>query len=297
MYGIKPSVNLEELDVPQEQLWRYYLGFLPDGKGPFLSPLRREKRPSASLFYADDGTLLLKDFKLGTFNIYQFVAKKFGLKYSDAARKIYEEFKDAVPEAVNIEFREAIRLPTKLQISVRLWEKPDLEYWGQYKISLATLKFFRVIPIKGLWINDKFVRTNYRTYSYEYGDGLRKIYTPEPKTFYNNVPGHLYVNYDKLPKRGKLIIITSSQKDAMVWHEMGYVVTAPQSEGMLHEHLVQDLKRRFKRVIINYNNDETGKKYMKENIMKYDIEHLLITPDSEISEMVKRTKELPKLEL
>jgi len=299
MYGIKTSIKLEDINVPEEKLWRYYLGFLPEQGRPFLSPLRKESNPSANLFCTQDGTILLKDFALGTFNIYQFVAKKYGLVFQDAVEKIY---RDSTTDSLKLEEEIYENLekfvqkdPTKIQIEVRSWKDMDLEYWGQYKITLPTLQFFKVLPIKALWINDKFVRVDYKTYSYEYGGGIRKIYSPDTKTFYNNIPAGVYAGYNTLPKRGKLLIITASQKDAMVWHELGYIVISPQTEGMLDGELMIELKNRFKRIVLNYDNDEAGIKYTQLNVKKYNIDYLFVSPYNEISEYTKNKKELPNL--
>jgi DNA primase len=72
---------------------------------------------------------------------------------------------------------------------------------------------------------------------------------------------HELQGYDQLPKKGKLLIITKAMKDVMALYSLGYTAIAPHGEGMLvPDDQMKDLQKRFKRVVVLYDNDETGTK-------------------------------------
>ena len=63
--------------------------------------------------------------------------------------------------------------------------------------------------------------------------------------------------WSQLPPTGDKLIITSSRKDALsIWANTGIPSTGLQGEGYLPKfHVVEQLKSRFKRVFILYDND------------------------------------------
>ena len=77
----------------------------------------------------------------------------------------------------------------------------------------------------------------------------------------------------QLPKGGNVLILTKSLKDVMVFHTMGLCAVAPQSEGSsdIPEVIMEDLKLRFRYIIVNFDNDETGKAAAIRYCDKYDL--------------------------
>ena len=63
--------------------------------------------------------------------------------------------------------------------------------------------------------------------------------------------------WDRLPQQGDKLIITSSRKDALcIWENTGIPTVSLQGEGYIpKEHVIQQLKDRFKTIYVLYDND------------------------------------------
>lgn len=83
----------------------------------------------------------------------------------------------------------------------------------------------------------------------------------------NNIQG-----YAQLPENGDLLIITKSLKDVMTLYSLGYTAVSANSENTLIPlKVMNDLKQRFKRVIVFYDNDPSGKKGALDMHKTYDV--------------------------
>ena len=161
--------------------------------------------------------------------------------------------------------------------------KKDADFWSKYLISKKTLRTFGVCPISHYWIND------YRTtcdLSYAYKLGTKyKIYSPyeEVKWISNTTKKHIQ-GYNQCAKEGDLCIITSSLKDVMCLFEMGIPAIALQSEmQMPSEETIKELKTRFKKVAVFYDNDfdnvnNPGQTMASKICTKYHLPNIVI-PD------------------
>tara|TARA_R110000868_G_scaffold28617_4_gene107114 strand:+ start:11760 stop:12737 length:978 start_codon:yes stop_codon:yes gene_type:complete len=280
MYGKPKELTIKEIlkRVSEWDLWNYYVPGIPL-KTPFLSPLMKDKTPSASLFQSRDGSLLLKDFRLGTYNIWSFLQTKYGLTFIEALLTVNNDFNLGLAKVkldkptTNAFFgilsgeKPTITGDTKLNIKSRKWNKVDEEYWDQFGLSTEFLQNNNVKALENYWINDKLVYwyTEYDpVYSYEFGNAKRKLYRPMSKKkeyrFLTNVKDDTWQG--KLPKSANILIITKSYKDVLVLNILGYASTAPQSEAAnIEESIITNLKSRFKKIYLLYDNDTPGKKY------------------------------------
>ncbi len=298
MYQLKPDyISIEEIlnKVSQEEIWERYLGFLPPPGSRFSSVFREDRTPSANLFYADNGTLLYKDFAGETLNCWNFVAKLYNLSFRQALIKIWCDFTDT------IENRTAEPPPTKfkerkihiIQVKKRPIEARDLSYWGKYFITREILEEYEVYPITYFWINGQlYSPRSPLAYSYEFGQGKRKIYFPfeKERRFLSNVPSNIYSGYDQLPHFGEKLILTKSHKDVMVWKILGFNAIAPQGESFkIDKEFLNKLQYRFKEVIINYDNDEVGKKASAKLASQYQLKEFF-TPLKDISDTIEEYK-------
>jgi DNA primase len=119
-------------------------------------------------------------------------------------------------------------------------------------------------------------------YSYEHGNGMRKILRPnaeKSKKWTSNIPRHIFSGWNQLEQQSKQLIITKGLKDCMVFKLFEVNAISPQSEMMfLNENQFELLSLRFDEIIINYDNDETGISNMKKFSEKFGIRSFLI-PD------------------
>lgn len=310
MYGIKArliTINDILSQITQEEIWEYYLGFPVKTGKLFISPLREEYNPSANLFYSNDNNLLLKDFGYGVMNVWQFIQHKYNLTFSESLQKVAIDLKlkSGIKLDIKPNYNHTVkkRDRTTIQIKILDWNDKLLKYWLDYGISINTLKFYKVIPVVNLWINNEPINFNEPAFSYEFGNGLRKIYIPNSNTlrFISNVPGNIYSGFDQLDWLGEILILTKSHKDVMVWRELGYNAISPQGEGhKIDESFMYSLNKRFNKIIVNYDNDEAGIRYTEKIINKFNLPTLFIPEFKDISDYSKnyginKTKEQAKI--
>lgn len=282
-----------------------------------LSPLRKEKNPSFSLF-VKNGEILFKDFVLGGGDCIKFVQMMFSLNYMDALSKIvidfnlkshflYKEinnvtknknFKEVNEEKIIEEFDE-----TYLNIRRRKWQKHDLEFWSNFGITYKTLKHYKVVPISYIFLNDTITKADKFAYAFieKKDDKLTfKIYQPFNKKikWLTNHDESIWQGWNQLDKTGYNLIITKSLKDIMTISSVtGINSTALQNENIIpKQHIIDDLKSRFGNIYIFYDNDfnsstNWGRKFGKKLSKLIEIQQIEIPSkykSKDISDFVKK---------
>lgn len=300
MYGDQPkelSIEAITKKVSEWDLWRYYIPGV-QLKRSFKSPLRKDENPSASLFVATDGRILLKDFQLGTYNIWQFLQSIYGLTFIEALRVVDNDFNlglsskpmferptmeyIGIPSDDRIEIREETKLPVKK----RAWNKADEKYWGQFGLKTDFLQNHKIVPLQNYWVNDNLVYwyTPYDpAYSIEFGKGIRKIYRPFAKRFkwVTNAKTCNVQGDEFLAKTGDILVITKSYKDVLLLKTLGFNSIASQSESVfIPEAIIEDYKKRFQQIYLLWDNDITGMKYGEKFSTLYDFMPIFVPGDS-----------------
>jgi hypothetical protein len=300
MYGQQPkNLTIEEVlkKVSQWDLWRYYIPGV-QLKRSFKSPLRKDENPSASLFVATDGNILLKDFQLGVFNIWQFLQAMYNLSFIEALQVVDNDFdlklstkprfEKPTMEYIGICTDDKIEMhdETKLPIKKRAWSKADQKYWGQFGLEIAFLQSHKIVPLENYWVNDKLVYwyTPYDpAYSIEFGEGKRKIYRPLAKRFkwVTNAKNTDVQGDEFLDATGEILVITKSYKDVLLLKTFGYHSVASQSEStFLPEAKLEDYKTRFQHIFLLWDNDTTGKNYSEKFCTLYNLIPIFVPDES-----------------
>jgi len=254
--------------IGEAAIIEYYLR-VPIQSGLFKSPLRTDNNPTCSLYLNTAGEIRMKDFGNGfNGNFISIVMEKFGITYSQALKKIYQDMKGGkIPEVSSIP-----TLPTEKeykQISVTLgtMETKDLNYWKQFGITPDILELYKVFKCEHVWINyQEDMYPHYSTsprmpiYGYYFGTNRWKIYFPTKQSLRFLCNTDTIQGLKQLPDTGDLVIVTKSMKDVMSFRALGLWAIAPQGESnRLSAELVHNLKSRFTNVIINYDWDTAGK--------------------------------------
>lgn len=248
----------------QEKVMEYYLGIKPQLGKLFLSPFRKDKNPSCSFYYSPQGTLYFHDF--GTAKKYSaisLVMEKFGLTYPQAMDKVRSDL-DKIATLSSAKLKE---------VDVQIGILPDalsnyLTYWTRHGISLNTLIKFGVGVAKSVYRNDVlFWRTtkNNPIYTYLFPSGNVKLYRPlspdKDKKWYGNSNGGDIAGMLQLPRKGTVGFITSSMKDVMLLHELGFPAIAPSGEAVQSkefEAAINIMKKRFRYVFVLMDSDDAG---------------------------------------
>ena len=268
-----------------------------------LSPLREEHRPSFGYFLADDGNeILFKDFVRGGGDFIKFVQLLYDLPYYDAMSKIAIDFglddkfivkpmpKHHSKPSSKINKKDVLknRVSITLQKRRRRWKAHDLAYWTQFGITRTILEKYNVEPIDYIFINSNPIKADKFAYCFiEYKDNNEtyKIYQPysEEYKWRTNHNHSIWQGWCQLPEQGDTLIITKSLKDVMsIVSTTNYASVALQAESVKpKDHVVDQLKERFKNIYLLYDNDYNsevnwGQKFAIDIIHKYNIENIFI---------------------
>lgn len=231
------------------------------------SPLRQDNNPSLGLFINNrTNSLWFKDFGSGEKgSLYDLLARMWNISKD----KVYDRILEDMPAPALIRKRGAKvyrKSAGKVEVRVRGWRDYDIAYWDSYGISLPWLKFGEIYPISHIIItkNGHSYPIPAEKYAYVYverKDGIVsfKIYQPYSKEYkwMSKHDSSVWDLWTKIPEKGDKLIITSSRKDALaVWSNTGIPALSLQGEGYIpKEHVVQQLKDRYNKVYVLYDND------------------------------------------
>lgn len=264
----------------EEQIMEYYLN-IPVKKGLFRSPLRKDRQPTCSFYRNNSGTLIFKDFATGQhLNVFDVVQNIFKCNYFEALRIIANDLNIVNDKTlhknhgkINLNpIRVKDKEVSKIQIEVQDFTDNELKWWGKYGITLDILKKFNVYSCKHVFLNSNLFATSqqhcpiFGYYGGKIQDNKEKIelwrcYFPKRKNyrFVTNWPSKKIQGFNQLPKKGKLLVITKSMKDCMCLYSCGISACAPNSENLfISDKVLEDLKQRFKYIVVLYDNDKPG---------------------------------------
>lgn len=231
------------------------------------SPLRQDNNPSLGLFINNKtNSLWFKDFGSGEKgSLYDLLAKMWNVSKDKVYDRILEDMPAPAPmrkHGVKVYRKSA----GKVEVRVREWRDYDIAYWDSYGISLPWLKFGEIYPISHIILtkNGHSYPIPAEKYAYVYverKDGIVsfKIYQPYSKEYkwMSKHDSSVWDLWTKIPEKGDKLIITSSRKDALaIWSNTGIPALSLQGEGYIpKEHVVQQLKDRYNKVYVLYDND------------------------------------------
>lgn len=257
------------------------------------SPLRQDNNPSLGLFINNrTNSLWFKDFGSGEKgSLYDLLARMWNVSKD----KVYERILEDMPASALIRKRGVKvyrKSAGKVEVRVREWRDYDIAYWDSYGISLPWLKFGEIYPISHIILtkNGHSYPIPAEKYAYVYverKDGIVsfKIYQPYSKEYkwMSKHDSSVWDLWTKIPEKGDKLIITSSRKDALaIWSNTGIPALSLQGEGYIpKEHVVQQLKDRYNKVYVLYDNDfqseeNHGRMYGKMIAEKFNVTQIEI---------------------
>ena len=283
--------------VSEYDIYAHYLGKFKPGL-IYNSPFRKDSNPSFGVFLSKrTGKLLFKDHGSGVCgDIIKFVRELTGItNYNDVLQEIVNRLKitnkTVLKSTKPIESKETI-----IGIVRQPFTEKDKQYWATFNISIPTLEKFNVNSIK-YYLCNGIVKGIYKEenpmYAYKVYNNF-KIYKPLGDKFTkwrNNLTEYDIQCYAQFPKKGNLLIITKSLKDVMVLHEMGYFAVSPSSEStFIPETVLNDLKKRFKHILLCFDRDVPGVTNMRKVSLKTGLNGFLVhksLKSKDISDAVK----------
>lgn len=285
--------KVTEYDIYAKYIGQFKVGMI------YNSPFRKDKNPSFGIYYSKrTKQLLFKDHGTGECgNVIKFVSLFTGkTEYNDILSDIVDKLN--ITNNTKLVSSKQYIPPTETVIGVVRQEFTDVDinYWKQFNISINTLKKFNVNSIK-YYLCNGIVKGTYKRenpmYAYKVYNNF-KIYRPLADKYTkwrNNLTDYDIQGYEQLPQKGVILFITKSMKDVMCLHEMGYPAVSPSSEStFLPKDVLEQLKTRFKRIIILFDRDAAGVKRSRKLSRETGLEAMFINKKfkaKDISDAVK----------
>lgn len=285
--------KVTEYDIYAKYIGQFKVGMI------YNSPFRKDKNPSFGIYYSKrTKQLLFKDHGTGECgNVIKFVSLFTGkTEYNDILSDIVDKL-NITNNTKLVSSKQYIQ-PTETVIGVVRQEFTDVDinYWKQFNISINTLKKFNVNSIK-YYLCNGIVKGTYKRenpmYAYKVYNNF-KIYRPLADKYTkwrNNLTDYDIQGYEQLPQKGDILFITKSMKDVMCLHEIGYPAVSPSSEStFLPKDVLEQLKTRFKRIIILFDRDTAGVKRSRKLSRETGLEAMFINKKfkaKDVSDAVK----------
>lgn len=285
--------KVTEYDIYAKYIGQFKVGMI------YNSPFRKDKNPSFGIYYSKrTKQLLFKDHGTGECgNVIKFVSLFTGkTEYNDILSDIVDKLN--ITNNTKLVSSKQYIPPTETVIGVVRQEFTDVDinYWKQFNISINTLKKFNVNSIK-YYLCNGIVKGTYKRenpmYAYKVYNNF-KIYRPLADKYTkwrNNLTDYDIQGYEQLPQKGDILFITKSMKDVMCLHEMGYLAVSPSSEStFLPKDVLEQLKMRFKRIIILFDRDVAGVKRSRKLSRETGLEAIFINKKfkaKDVSDAVK----------
>lgn len=271
--------KVTEYDIYQAYIGNFKVGMI------YNSPLRKDKTPSFGCFYSKKTKqLLFKDHGTGQCgNVIKFVELYTGItNYSDILKDIVQKLKITNDTKLVSSKQYIPSTETVIGVVRQDFTETDINYWKQFNISTNTLKKFGVSSIK-YYLCNGVVKSIYKNenpmYAYKVYNHF-KIYKPLADKYTkwrNNLTELDIQGFKQLPKTGDILIITKSMKDVMCLYEMGIPAISPSSEStFIPDKILEQLKKRFKRIIIMFDRDGAGITYLRKMSRKTGLEGMLV---------------------
>jgi len=292
MYSTTTAITTSLKDlldlVDDYTIFSYYLGPIKVGQ-LINSPLRTDDAmPSFAVFKGRNGNLMFKDHGTGEAgNALKFIKlhRRIDTR-EELERELLRIVRKTNPNNVKLAITRTSSVDsgvTDIGIVRQPFTQVDKEYWKQFHISLDTLKKFNVFSIKYFLCN-RVVRGTYKDtnpmYAYKVYDKF-KIYRPLASKYTKwrtNLTNRHVQGLAELPQEGgNLLIITKSLKDVMCLYEMGfYAISASSETTFIPEDILDDLKSKWKTIIIIYDRDRTGMLKARDYSRQYKLKSLFV---------------------
>jgi hypothetical protein len=259
----------------------------------------KERTPSMCIYVDGQGVYKFKDFSTGKGGSgIEMIKLLLDISYHQACKIIVEKYNDYVLHnngGYDIkEFKQASKYKVT-KYKFRSWTTQDQYFWTQFNIGSKLLEEFHVKPLESYKMtkDDKelCIKGLY-LYGYFKADGtLYKIY--QPKTLDKKfIKVTSYIQGMHQCTGEKYLIITSSLKDIMSIKSLKLAnldVIAPDSENtMLKQELMEELRDKYEKIIVMFDNDDAGIKAMQTYKEKYPfIEIALLPMSKDISDSIK----------
>lgn len=306
------SIKLSDIEsnVSNEEIFKMYCKNFKQIDKDFKSEFYDDKKPSCRIYRKSSGKLSYHDFGTGDqLNCYEYVMKKEKCTFGESLKIIANDFNllkihntNRVTQQlilgneriINILPNIAVNKYT-IKIVSRNWILTDYNYWVKpYDATFEWLITYDVLPCSFVYLcrGDRSVvykstKDNpiyaYKEYDWETNEFIGyKIYFPlhlnkKRKWLACSNVRRSVDGYHQLPEYGDLLIITKSRKDVISLASSGYNAISFQAEtNNIPKGIIKSLKKRFKRIVLLYDNDNAGILAAEKISLEYQLESIII---------------------
>lgn len=257
-------------------LYCYYLGFEPELRVKYQSPIRTDENPDVSpsfSIFENRYVNILREYvwkdsggqgKGG--DIFSLVQHKYHYKTRrEAVERVRRDFifnhkGDALEKVVPIP-----KEPADIRVKTRDFNEVEKSFWNSFGINLIQLYKYKVRSLQYYWYLQSQVKPSFISnmgFCYSIYDKYQ-LYFPlqKPEFKFRNdmteryVPGMQQLKYDQ-----PTLIITKSYKDVMLLDRFGndlyYEVITVRSENTpIPDDIQQFLRGRYRRIVTLFDND------------------------------------------
>jgi KaiC/GvpD/RAD55 family RecA-like ATPase len=287
--------------VSSYEILNYYLqsyegkGSLIAGKN-FSNPLInvQQETPSFNVFPNSAGEWGFKDFATGdSGSCFDLVMRLHNLSFPEALEKIHDELcpKHGANKQPFQLSKESEKIAEKdYKIVRKRFGAIDLAFWERYGINENTLCKYNVSSLEEFSSVSKVgkeykIKSSYDSLIFAYeNNGWTKLYKPLDDKKYKfqylgtKDPGFIF-GLEQLPEHSDILIITGGEKDVMSLSAHGFnAITLNSETATLDHQIAGQLKLRFNKIFVLYDNDETGLKQSR-ILAKTHGFHRLVLPE------------------
>lgn len=294
-------------EVPSAWIFEYYCKLKEKLSGQdvkirsLFNP--NDKTPSMCIYYDKNKKVYkFKDFSTGKGgSAIDFIKELKGFDFHTAVKFITEDYNEFILHNNGSYDIQDFKEHSKYQVVdhvKRNWNTKDQYFWTQFNIGSRLLEEHNVYPIdsycmckvnedgssKELTISGPYI------YGYFTSTGqLYKIYQPKVKQrkFIKVQP---YLQGTEQLGKHDILVITSSLKDMMALKSLKLRVDsiAPDSENtMIRKETIESLKKKYKSIVVMFDNDEAGIKAMQKYRDQYNTHPVLLTSAKDLSDAVR----------
>ena len=156
--------------------------------------------------------------------------------------------------------------------------------------NVKPIEYYNIVKVEKENVESLTIKNNSLYGYFDKAGEVSKIYQPTSnKHKFHKVKQYLQ-GYDQLKFDKPYLVICSSLKDALCLKGIGYniEVLAPDSENtMIKAYVIEHLKKRYKKVITLFDNDEAGIKAVNKYAEVYNINGFVPTICKDVSDAMK----------
>ncbi|NQY43021.1 MAG: hypothetical protein HRT87_06755 [Legionellales bacterium] len=291
-------------NVPSYWVFQYYLNLSEPLTGQAIkikSIWTNEKTPSMCIYVdTDRHEYVFKDFSSGKQgDKITLVMYMFNIPYSQACNKMVEDYNK---NKENIKTLNELKADARWEvdfIQYRDWNKKDAEYWLKYKIDSKSLDRYNVKPVEYYKISktshngeisNLIIKNGYLYAFLDKNNEAYKIYQPyNKKAKFFKLKAYVQ-GLDQLKYDQPYLVIASSMKDLLSLNKFNYNIEciAPDSENSaIKPYIIKNLRERYTKIIVLFDNDEGGRKGIAKYKELYDIDGVFLDMKKDLSDSVK----------